>query len=133
MQLYTYSARIPNPAPSTAMSLELDLCPGANRRMANQKKITTIIYTVVSYSVTCAMHAQQSQTKEMLWEHTKGTTATKYHFKLGESFKASTFIPNAPTRNVSGRKINVIQLSRHKLAFNSRECFESRIETDLYI
>src|SRR6202000_1939149 len=64
---------------------------------------------------------------------TNGPAATKYHFKLGLLRRASTFMPNAPTRKASGRKMKVIQLRRHRLALSSSECFESRIVTDLYI
>jgi hypothetical protein len=38
-----YNDRIPKPAPNPVASKLFDWWPGANRRMANQKKITMII------------------------------------------------------------------------------------------
>jgi len=56
-----------------------------------------------------------------------------YHFKGGFECISDTFIPKIPARKVSGRKIKVIQLSRHKLVLSSRDWRASRIAIDLYI
>jgi hypothetical protein len=55
-----------------------------------------------------------------------------YHFKDGPLSKILTFIPKKPTKNVSGKKMKVIQLRRHRLAFSERESLASLMLTDLY-
>lgn len=42
-------------------------------------------------------------------------------------------MPKNPERNVKGRKIDMSQLSRQRLAFRSRDLRVSRMATDLYI
>lgn len=56
-----------------------------------------------------------------------------YHFKAGSSRSSATFIPKKLVRNVSGRNVNVIQLSRHRLVLSSSDRRASRILIDLYI
>ena len=63
----------------------------------------------------------------------RGARVHAYHFKLGLFSNTSTFMPKTPTVKVKGRKINVIQDSRHKLMLSCSDCRESRISTDLYI
>jgi len=53
-----------------------------------------------------------------------------YHF-IERCSSIVTFMPNTPARNVRGRKMKVIQLSLNKLRFTSRDCFASRMLTDL--
>lgn len=62
---------------------------------------------------------------------TRGTAAIKYH-RIG-GWNEATFMPKNPTRKVRGKKMNVIQLKRHRLVASSSDCSESLIETDLYI
>ena len=64
---------------------------------------------------------------------TIGAATMKYHFTWGLLRNSSTFMPKMPARKVRGRKMKVIQLSRHRLVFNSRDWRASRIPTDLYI
>ncbi len=52
---------------------------------------------------------------------------------LGFSANVSTFMPKNPTVNVRGRKMNVIHDRRQRDVFNSKDCLESLISTDLYI
>ena len=61
------------------------------------------------------------------------TAATKYQLIEGSSLKVSTFMPKKPTIKVNGRKMNVIQLSRHMESPSCNDCRESLIPTDLYI
>ena len=85
--------------------------------------------------------------------HTNGTAVTKYlldsivsnlrflgvqnqctnHLIGGSFWKVSTFMPKKPTRNVSGKKMKVIQLSLQRLVFSSTDFRASRMLTDLYI
>ena len=65
---------------------------------------------------------------------TRGTAAMKYHRIEGYwGWIEATFMPKNPTRKVRGKKMNVIQLKRHRLVASSSDCFESLIVTDLYI
>lgn len=52
---------------------------------------------------------------------------------LGKFSNKSTFMPKNDTENVNGRKMNVIQLSRHIESPSCSDCLESRIATDRYI
>jgi len=63
---------------------------------------------------------------------TRASAATKYHLIDGSSANKSTFMPKKPERKVSGRKMNVIQLSLHRLALSSRDKRVSLMATDLY-
>ena len=47
--------------------------------------------------------------------------------------EATTYMPKKPARKVSGRKMKVIQLSRHKLVLSSSDWRASRMPIDLYI
>lgn len=65
----------------------------------------------------------------MITQIIKGTAAKKYHLMLGYFENVSVFIPKKLAIKVSGRKMNVIQLSLHRLRFKVREWRESRIST----
>lgn len=60
-------------------------------------------------------------------------TVSTYHFNGGLYLNSSTFMPKRPAKKVNGKKMNVIQLSRHKLVFSSSDWRASWMLIDLYI
>lgn len=73
----------------------------------------------------------------MITARIRGIAMAKYHQMLGKDlsppWKVATFMPKKPLRKVRGRKMNVIQDSRHMDVPSWSECRESRISTLLYI